>query len=256
MRAAARRLINSRLGQAVKPHLARTLGNFGFELVALHSDEREHLLGVLQRLSVSSVFDIGANQGQFATLLRHLGYAGSILSLEPMTAAFKRLEAQARSDPLWSVANVAIGRAAGEVALNVAANSTSSSLLAVNKLHLDVEPTSQTVRVETVTSRTLDDVAIDFRMPPPYFLKLDVQGGEMAVLDGGPDTLARTSAVRVESSLRSLYEDAPTVEQVLHRLEQEGFVPIGLETAFEDPRTGDTLQVDIVACRRELLDRG
>jgi hypothetical protein len=45
------------------------------------------------------------------------------------------------------------------------------------------------------------------------------------------------------------------VEQVLHRLEQEGFVPIGLETAFEDVRTGDTLQVDIVACRRELVDQ-
>jgi FkbM family methyltransferase len=255
LRGAARRVINSTLGQAVKPGLARMLGQFGFELIALHRDDRQHLLRVLQRLSIGTVFDIGANQGQFGALLRRLGYSGSILSLEPMTVAFKKLEAQARSDPLWLVSNIAIGRAARDVALNVAANSTSSSLLAVNELHLDAEPTSKTVRVETVTSRTLDDVAIDFRLPAPYFLKIDVQGGEMAVLDGGADTLARTSAVRVESSLRSLYEDAPTVEQVLHRLEQEGFVPIGLETAFEDPRTGDTLQVDIVACRRELLDR-
>jgi FkbM family methyltransferase len=231
------------------------LGQFGFELIALHRDDRQHLLRVLQRLSIGTVFDIGANQGQFGALLRRVGYSGNILSLEPMTVAFKKLEAQARSDPLWLVCNVAIGREGGRVALNVTANSTSSSLLTTTKLHIDAEPSSRTVRVETVTSRTLDDVAFDFRVPPPYFLKIDVQGGEMAVLDGGPDTLARTSGVRVECSLRSLYENASTVEEVLHRLEREGFVPIGLETAFTDPRTGDTLQVDIVACRRELLDR-
>jgi FkbM family methyltransferase len=255
LRAATRKLIDSSVGQAVKPSLARTLGRLGFELVPLHRDGRQHMLAMLQRLSIGTVLDIGANQGQFGALLRRLGYGGSILSLEPMTVAFKKLETQARNDPLWSVCKVAIGREGGEVALNVARNSTSSSLLAVNELHTDAEPSSQRVRIEMVRCRTLDEVAIEYAMRPPYFLKIDVQGGEMAVLDSGPDTLARTSALRIESSLRSLYDESPTVGHVLYRLQREGFVPVGLETAFEDPRTGDTLQVDIVACRRELVDQ-
>jgi FkbM family methyltransferase len=254
-RAVVRGLIDSRLGQTVKPSLARMLARFGFELVPLYRNDRQQLARLLRRLSIATVFDIGANQGQFGTLLRRLGYTGSIVSLEPMGAAFKRLEAQARSDPLWSVSNVAAGREVGRVALNVAKNSTSSSLLAVNQLHVNAEPTSRTVRVEMVRCRTLDEVAAEHSLPPPYFLKVDVQGGELDVLDGGRDTLTRTSALRVESSLRELYEGAPTLGLVQHRLEEEGFVPIAVEPAFQDPRTGDTLQVDIVACRRELLDQ-
>jgi FkbM family methyltransferase len=253
LRAATRRLINSSVGQAVKPSLAETLGRLGFELVALHRDDRYHMLCLLQRLSIGAVLDIGANQGQFAALLRRLGYEGSILSMEPMSVAFKKLETQARNDPLWSVCKVAIGREGGEVALNVARNSTSSSLLAVKELHTDAEPSSQRVRIEMVRCRTLDEVATEYAMRPPYFLKIDVQGGEMAVFDGGPDTLDQTSALRVEGSLRELYEGAPTIGAILERLNAEGFVPVGVATAFQDPRTGDTLQVDILACRREFL---
>jgi FkbM family methyltransferase len=253
LRIAARRLINSRLGQAVKPSIARMFARSGFELVPVRRDDRQHLLSTLHRLSICTVFDIGANQGQFGALLRRLGYAGHILSLEPMNAAFRKLEAQARRDPLWSVCNVAISSQSGEVTLNVAGNSTSSSLLIINETHIDAEPTSKMVYTEMVRSKTLDEIGAEYRRPSPYFLKIDVQGSEMAVLDGGQETLARTSALRVESSLRELYEGAPTIGPVLCRLHEEGFVPIGVETAFQDPRTGDTLQVDIVSCRTELL---
>jgi hypothetical protein len=104
-----------------------------------------------------------------------------------------------------------------------------------------------------VRSRTLDEVSDEHRLASPYFLKIDVQGTEMAVLDGGTDTLTQTAALRVECSLRELYKGAPTIGLVLSRLDQEGFSPVGIESAFQDPRTGDTLQVDIIACRSELL---
>lgn len=253
LRSATRRLINSRLGQAAKPSLARLLGQLGFELVPVRRDDRKHLGDLLQRLSIRSAFDIGANQGQFVHLLRRLGFSGSILSIEPMEAAFRKLEHQARADARWSVCNLAVASRPGVVTLNVAGNSTSSSLLGVNQVHLQAEPTSRTVSTEIVQSRTLDEIGAQYRMAAPYFLKIDVQGSEIAVLDGGPDTLDKTSALRIEGSLRELYEGAPSISAVLQRISMEGFVPVGVTTAFQDPRTGDTLQVDIVACRRELL---
>lgn len=241
------------MGQAAKPNLTRVLAHLGFELVAVHRSERQHLINTLQRLSIRTVFDIGANQGQFGLLIRSLGYSGYILSLEPMNAAFGRLKAQARRDPLWHVCNVAIDSESREVTLNVAANSTSSSLLEISSLHIHAEETSRTVRSEVVRSKTLDEVDIEQKPAPPYFLKIDVQGNEMAVLDGGKLALDKTAALRIETSLRQLYQGAPTISAVLSRLEREGFVPIGFEHAFEDPRTGDDLQVDIIACRKELL---
>jgi FkbM family methyltransferase len=248
-----RRLINSWAGQLAKPIMTRMFGRLGFELIPVGRDDRRYLTSLLQRLSIRTVFDIGANQGQFGLLLRRYGFAGTILSVEPMNAAFRQLERQARTDIQWSVCNVAVAEKSGDVTLNVARNSTSSSLLTINRLHVDAEPTSQTLRTEVVQSKTLDEISSEFGMASPYFLKIDVQGAEMAVLDGGSDTLRQTVALRIESSLRKLYEGAPTIGAILYRLDQEGFTPVGIETAFEDPRTGDTLQVDIVACRKELL---
>ena len=253
LQGATRGMINSRLGQAVKPRIAKALTRLGFELVALKRDERQHLYEILQRFAIGSVVDVGANQGQFGLLVRGLGYSGSILSVEPMDAAFRRLEIQSRGDPLWSVYRAALSHEPGARLLNISGNSTSSSLLAITELHVDAEPTSQTLRTEKVAATTLDEVVGRHGLYPPYFLKIDVQGSEMAVLDGGPNTLARTVALRIESSLRQLYEDSHTLEQVLYRLHRNGFVPVRIEPAFEDPRTGDTLQVDVVACRGELL---
>jgi FkbM family methyltransferase len=253
LRAAMRSLIDSRYGQALKPKVARVLAFAGFELVALRRDDRKHLLQLLDRLEVATVFDIGANQGQFATSLRRSGYGGRILSVEPMKAAYRMLKAETRRDPLWSACRAAVGKDSGKVPLNIARNSTSSSLLTVSQLHVDAEPASRTRRIELVECRPLDEIAAEHSLPSPYFLKIDVQGNELTVLQSGPETLRRTAAVRVEASLRQLYEGAPDFSSIVSWLNAEGFVPVKLEPAFEDPRSGDTLQVDVVACRRTLL---
>ena len=47
--------------------------------------EIEHLKRVLERFSVDCVFDVGANDGQYATQLRKkVGYKGLIISFEPI----------------------------------------------------------------------------------------------------------------------------------------------------------------------------
>ena len=85
---------------------------------------------MLKAHEVNLVFDIGANAGQFAQSLRELGYRGRIVSFEPQSEAREQLERAASVDPLWEVApKAAIGPEDGEIELNLAANSISSSLL-------------------------------------------------------------------------------------------------------------------------------
>lgn len=85
---------------------------------------------MLKAHEVNLVFDIGANAGQFAQSLRELGYRGRIVSFEPQSEAREQLERAASVDPLWEVApKAAIGAEDGEIELNLAANSISSSLL-------------------------------------------------------------------------------------------------------------------------------
>src|SRR5437868_7811678 len=45
---------------------------------------------VLGKLSINCVLDVGANRGQFGTLLRGIGYTGWIISFEPIRPVTKR----------------------------------------------------------------------------------------------------------------------------------------------------------------------
>ena len=50
-------------------------------------------------------------------------------------------------------------------------------------------------------SRTLDDLAAELALPGPFFIKLDIQGGELAALAGATRILADTAVIAVETTL-------------------------------------------------------
>ena len=92
-------------------------------------DLERHLRRLLRYLDVDCVFDVGANSGQFADMLRStVGYAGLIISFEPNPEQFSVLRARASRDPLWQALPQALGREAGEAVFNVYASSELSSL--------------------------------------------------------------------------------------------------------------------------------
>src|SRR3954466_12945604 len=67
-----------------------------------------HLEDLLGELGVTLVLDVGANVGEYGVLLRRLGYAGRIVSFEPVAANVEGL--RSRVDALWAVEHVALGR--------------------------------------------------------------------------------------------------------------------------------------------------
>ena len=55
--------------------------------------EQDHLRKLLAALKVDCVFDVGANVGQYASMLRHQAkYKGRIISFEPLSREFQELE--------------------------------------------------------------------------------------------------------------------------------------------------------------------
>src|SRR5271154_6586030 len=85
-------------------------GRFGWEI----QKKQVHLIDFIKSKKITTVLDVGANQGQYATGLRVRGYREKIVSFEPDPGAFGQLKAKAEPDPKWSVRNLAIGARDGE----------------------------------------------------------------------------------------------------------------------------------------------
>jgi FkbM family methyltransferase len=200
---------------------------------------------VMVALGIDLVIDVGANRGQFATEIRRNGYTGRIVSIEPLVAPYEELSRLAARDERWAVIRSAVGPRTGAATMHVAANAgASSSLLPMLDLLARAAPQVSYIADERVEVATLDDLVQPHGNElDKVFTKLDVQGYELRVLEGGSATLDRSSLVQVEMSLLPLYETAPTFREVLEFMEQRGFLLIGLEPGFAD-RTGVLLQAD------------
>ena len=193
-----------------------------------------------------SVFDVGANIGQYGLSLRKCGFTGRIVSFEAIPSVHARLSAVAAEDPDWIVAPCcALGRAQGEARINLARNSVSSSLLLMHEAHLQAAPDSRYMASETVRVERLDDIARPL-LPKGgrLMLKVDTQGYEEEVLAGADLVLKSVSAMQLELSVAPLYQGAPSLRRILELCESIGFELHGLIPGFYEEKSGRLLQMD------------
>jgi FkbM family methyltransferase len=194
---------------------------------------------------VDAVLDVGANIGQFGQALRRAGFAGRIVSVEPLQNAYDALHRAAGADAGWSTQRAAVGERVGTITMNIAANSVSSSALPMLDRHTDAAPQSRYVAREEVPSTTVDDLVAQHALnPASTLLKIDVQGFEHQVLSGAAATLAQFVAIRTEMSLVPLYDGQLLMADMIAQLSERGFELWMFEPGFVEPGTGRLLQAD------------
>jgi FkbM family methyltransferase len=225
-----------------------TIHAMGYEIRAFRPgiSAGAQLIKMLGAHSIDVVLDVGANVGQFGTELRNSGYQGVIVSFEPQAAARIKLCAAIGRDSLWKIADqVALGATDGDVDLNLAANSASSSVLPMLKRHSDAAPESVYIGSERVPLRRLDDLVQAYITDrSKVFLKIDTQGYEDRVLEGGRQTLGRAVGLCVELSFVPLYAGQLLYKEMVPRLEALGFELWNLTPALIDKNDGRLLQAD------------
>lgn len=77
-------------------------------------------------------------------------------------------------------------------------------------------------RIEEVQTIRLDDIA---EVPPIDFLKMDIQGSELSVLEHGLSKLGDAVAIQLEISYIPLYEGQPTFGDIDRWMRLHGFAP-------------------------------
>ena len=227
----------------------RSLNRMGFDLNRNPFTHR--LVALMRDRGINTLLDVGANEGQYALGLRAAGYNGTIISVEPLRAAYERLSRHAAADPRWQCVHAAASDHAGTIKINVARNSVSSSVLPMLATHTTADPLSVYVGQEEVRAVTVDSLIDDQGLDAAKtMVKIDVQGFESTVLDGAADHLNRLAAVQLELSLVPLYDSQALMPQLVERMSQHGFELWLLEPGFSAPDSGRLLQCDGVFVRR------
>jgi FkbM family methyltransferase len=163
-----------------------------------------NVIDFLKDRQINVVLDVGANEGQFGAFLRTRGYRGKIVSFEPIESVFKCLATKAKADGNWEIHNFALGASLAETKINVADSSVYSSILTSTSTATLYDSRTAVRRTELIKVRTLDEVASN--LSGNILLKIDTQGYEKPVLEGGLETLSKLKGVLMELPIIHLYE--------------------------------------------------
>lgn len=190
--------------------------------------ERLHLRKFFDHFGIDAVFDVGANEGQYARQLRgKIGFRGHIISFEPIPEVAAELAKQASSDPLWHVVPFALDREAGPATFNVMAASVFSSLHrpADDQPEVWLKANSVTRQIDVVRATLATELPrwrdkLGFRRP---FLKMDTQGNDLAIFEGAGGAIAEFVGLQSELSYVKAYADSPGLAESLAAYSAAGF---------------------------------
>lgn len=184
----------------------------------------------LSAFAVDCVFDVGANYGQYATMLRKdVGFGGTILSFEPNPEVFAALARKAAGDRRWHVFNMALSDFDGTASFNIMAAHQFSSLEkpaeGLDEVFVERNKVERTVEMQC---RRLDGMLAELQAAHGFarpFLKMDTQGHDRSVCEGAGGVLAQMLGVQSELAVRPLYDGATDYRGMIDWLGERGFVP-------------------------------
>ena len=190
--------------------------------------EQAHLRRLFDQFEVDCIFDVGANFGQYAQMVRRdVGFRGLMISFEPNPVAATALRNKARGKSNWQVEEVALGPSDGTATLNIMHDSQFSSLstprhddVGIFK-EMNIVDASVAVRTENLaTALSRLRAQHGFKRP---FLKLDTQGFDVQIVTAAPEAVGQFVGLQSELAVKKIYADSVDFRQAISAYENCGF---------------------------------
>lgn len=231
----------------------RLAWSLGFDLLRIRKSSSAEALvrRLMLQTKPSLVFDVGANEGQFAHDALSAPGSHRVVSFEPLSQAHDLISGKASGNARWEIApRCAIGDEKGSTKINISSFSGSSSLRPMNDTHLKAAPTTGYCGEEPVDVFRLDDIGRSYIKPDDrIYLKIDTQGFEKNVLDGSTGILDQVVALQVEVALVELYEGETLALDLIQSVIDQGFSVYAFCNGFGEKSTGRLLQADVFFLR-------
>lgn len=229
------------------------------DVTKLHTvQEIYHLRQLFQYLEIDIVYDIGANQGQYAEMLRkHVGYKGIIVSVEPIPEMVDELERKSKNDSKWHIEAIVISDTEGIHQFNVMNDRECSSLSTRTFSETSAyEIQTRVDRTITVSGITLESLVnkwnTKYKHAKNSYLKLDTQGYDLQILNAARNVISQFAAFQSELSVKRLYESSTHLEVVL-----DAYRKFGFDVSTLVPNNGghfpDLIEIDCIMVRSDLI---
>jgi FkbM family methyltransferase len=170
--------------------------------------------------------DIGARGGFEADLLP-IAWAVDAHGFEPEPEAYSHLS-EDRAGPWRNLAvhRLAIAGSSGDRRLHIPSDPQGASLLehdpAIGR-RFGYPQLFDLARTETIATTTLDEAATRFGLDAAAYLKLDVEGAEMEVLQAGETVVASLVAIKTEAAFLPFRKNQPLAWDLAAHLGARGF---------------------------------
>lgn len=172
----------------------------------------------LPALRIRTVLDIGANIGEVTTEYWHQFPDATIHCVEPARASYEGLVRHFRGNGRVNIYHVAFGDKTGSACLSTDGPSDRFRII-------DLDESGEMVKMET-----LDHFLTLTNIEQVDFMKIDTEGFDLAVLQGGKEALRldRVSVIQVEAGMNPDNELHVPFEAIKSYLESFGYRLFGI----------------------------
>lgn len=176
----------------------------------------------LLKISINTFIDIGASTGNVSKVIHHMFPHAKIYAFEPIENEFRILTSKIISKN-FIAKNIALSNFSGETDFYVNDFLPMSSFF---PLEAKYNNKSQTKKIKVKTT-TLDEYFKDKDVKNEIMLKLDTQGSELLVLEGGKKLLKKVGIVHVETAFIKRYKNQAMFHDLYSFLIKHGFIYMG-----------------------------
>lgn len=183
------------------------------------------------------VLDIGAAKGFWSLRAAEYFKKADFFMIDPLQESRSNLQ-EICKNPRFHYLLTAVGNVPGTLVMNVFPDCDGSTLLSF--------PGEDPGMQRSVPVATVDQLLSDNRIKPPELVKIDVQGFELKVLEGGQKLFQTAEVFIIEVNLFRFMPECPLVHEVVSYMAGRGFFLFDLAGSLRRPYENDLGQLDLV----------
>ena len=183
------------------------------------------------------IMDIGAANGDWSREAARLWPRSRLFGFEPNQREREALERTKRDLGRFDYKLCFLGAERGQVTYQDAGTQTSALAGGAGNA--------------TAEMHVLDELIASGQVPPPNFMKLDVQGFELQVLRGAEAALRGCDGALLEVSFLPFFENMPLAADVVEFMGQRGFAWYDVMGIFRRASDDALLQMDVMFLRKD-----